>query len=441
MDDFRLVADDVEADIRSGRLRPGERLLPQREFARRRGMAVSTAARVYQELTRRGLTAGEIGRGTFVLGEAGPPTVEHGPAMIDLEANFPVLAEQVPMLARSIARVLEPSALTAVLNPVPVYATAEARAVGAGFLGRGGWQPEADRMLFTGSGRQSIAAALVTLARPGQRLGVEELTYPVVKSIAARHGVTLVPIEMDEHGLSPSALAETHRHTPLAAVYVQPTLHNPLGTTMPAQRRAELGACLADLGLVAIEDGINSFLDDEALPLAAYAPQQTIGVDSLSKRVGAGLNLGFVHGPARLTEPLAAAIRSWTWTAPGLALACAVTVLADGTAERIIRLKQRDAVFRHAIAGEVLAEFDLQSDPRAYHVWWRLPGKWTSDAFTSAAARLGIVISPASDFAVAPAPEAVRLSLSSPDPVALRRSLELLAGVARTIPSEVGAAY
>ncbi len=55
--DFRTVADTVAEEIASGRLRPGERLPPQREFARRHAIADSTAARVYQELARRGLTA------------------------------------------------------------------------------------------------------------------------------------------------------------------------------------------------------------------------------------------------------------------------------------------------------------------------------------------------------------------------------------------------
>jgi DNA-binding transcriptional regulator YhcF (GntR family) len=39
---------------------------PQQEFAFQREIAVSTASRVYAELTQRGLTTGEVGRGTFV---------------------------------------------------------------------------------------------------------------------------------------------------------------------------------------------------------------------------------------------------------------------------------------------------------------------------------------------------------------------------------------
>ncbi|CAM5571130.1 hypothetical protein SCALM49S_00369 [Streptomyces californicus] len=74
--DFRTVADTAAEEIASGRLRPGERLPPQREFARRHAIADSTAARVYQELARRGLTAGHVGRGSSSRQRPGAP----GPA-------------------------------------------------------------------------------------------------------------------------------------------------------------------------------------------------------------------------------------------------------------------------------------------------------------------------------------------------------------------------
>ena len=72
MTDFRAIADTIAADIASGALKPGERLPPQRDFAYRHGIAVSTASRVYAELVRRDLVSGEVARGTFVRGEPKP---------------------------------------------------------------------------------------------------------------------------------------------------------------------------------------------------------------------------------------------------------------------------------------------------------------------------------------------------------------------------------
>lgn len=45
MHDYRRIADRIATDITTGRLRPGERLPPQRKFARRHGIAASTAER------------------------------------------------------------------------------------------------------------------------------------------------------------------------------------------------------------------------------------------------------------------------------------------------------------------------------------------------------------------------------------------------------------
>lgn len=60
MHDYQRIADRVAADILSGRLKPGQRLPPQRSFARRRGIAASTAGRVYAELVRRGLVVAPL---------------------------------------------------------------------------------------------------------------------------------------------------------------------------------------------------------------------------------------------------------------------------------------------------------------------------------------------------------------------------------------------
>jgi hypothetical protein len=47
------LVDELAAAIATGRLKPGDRLLPQRVFAYEKGIAASTAGRVYAELRRR----------------------------------------------------------------------------------------------------------------------------------------------------------------------------------------------------------------------------------------------------------------------------------------------------------------------------------------------------------------------------------------------------
>lgn len=439
--DYLRLADQVAADIDAGALRPGDRLAPQRQFARQHAVATSTAARVYAELIRRDLAVGEVGRGTFV--RAGRPPVAGsagagGAPLVNLAFNFPILAGQGATLAESLGALMKPDLMAAAIQPVGAGGTAAVQDLTAAFLARSGWQPRPADVHFTGNGRQAIAAAIAALMPRGGRLGVEALTYPMVQTLAARLGVRLVPLAMDESGLQPAALASAHRRDGLDAVYLQPTLHNPLGVTMPPGRRAEIADALDRLDLYAIEDAVYSFLRDDPAPLAAHAAGRTIFVDSLSKRIAPGLTTGFAVAPASLADALAGGIRSGAWAASGFALAAAAHWLGDGTAQALTTAKRADAAARQRIAAARLAGLKVAADPVSYHCWWELPPPWRADTFVAAAAQLGIAVTPAAAFAVSPgqAPSAVRLALASPPVPALDAALQALARLARAAPAD-----
>ena len=277
MSDYRRIADRIADDIATGRLRPGQRLPPQRAFARRRGIASSTAGRVYGELVRRGLVVGEVGRGTFVRaapdGPAGQALIEPGPAAapVNLELNYPATPGQPELLAPVLAPLLRPDVLAEALLPAAATGTEAAREAAATLLTTPGWRPAPERLLFTGNARQAIAAVLASLVRPGGRVGVEQLTYPLVKEIAARLGITLVPLAGDASGLLPEAVAAAHRSAPLSALYVQPTLHNPTSLTTSRPRLLQLAQLVHDLNLPVVEDRIWSFLREPGDPLAVHA--------------------------------------------------------------------------------------------------------------------------------------------------------------------------
>lgn len=445
MKDYQSVADAVAEEIRAGTLRPGDRLPPQRAFARQYGIANSTATRVYQELARRGLTVGEVGRGTFVRavsaasGAFVPALTEPADSRIDLELNYPVVPEQSTLLAEGLGELLRPDALGYALRPVGASGLPAVQESAADILARGGWRPDPLRILFAGNGRQAISAVITALVPPGARLGVEELTYPVVKAVAARLGITLVPLAMDGAGLIPEAVEEAHAAAPLHAVYVQPRLHNPLSLTMPTQRVERLAEVLLRLGITAVEDAIWAFLRDELPPLAAYAPERTVLIDSLSKRIAPGLTLGFAVAPAALAGEIVATLRSGGWAPMRFALEIAHRWQHDGTVKKLVEAKQREAAARQEIAARHLAGFAMQSDPRSYHCWWQLPRPWRADTFVAAAARHGIGVVPAAAFTIGRnhAPNAIRLGLASPLPDVLSRALGTLVELARSAPEDL----
>jgi DNA-binding transcriptional MocR family regulator len=440
--DYRAVADRVASDITSGKLRPGDRLPPVRDFADRAGIAVSTASRVYAELRRRGLVVGEVGRGTYVksaVPRVADERVDEPTGLVNLEVNMCVLPGQAAMLAQSLAPLVKrPAALAASLDLASPLGNQHARAAAAAFLSQGGWSVDPDCVCFAGSGKQALAAAILATVSVGQRLGVDALTYPVVKNVASGLAVEVVPLPLDDDGLRPDAIAAIHRKTPLRAIYCQPTLHNPLGMTMPAARRADLARLLTRLDLIAIEDHVYGFLDARTTPLAAIAPDRTIVIDSLSKRVSPGVTVGFIVAPRSLTTQLAAAVRAGAWAPTGLNLELSLRWMTDGTAAAVAHAKRRDAAARQRILRTAFAGLELHSHPQAYHGWLVLPDRWRAERFVAAAAQRGIAITPAAAFAVAPAhaPNAVRIALSTPPIDVLTRALASLAALARETPPE-----
>ncbi|MET9433392.1 PLP-dependent aminotransferase family protein [Streptomyces sp. NPDC006551] len=454
-EDYRRIADRVAEAIADGRLRPGDRLPPQRVFARRHRIAASTAIRVYGELRRRGLVVGEVGRGTFVRAAPplpGPALAEAtGAAPVDLQLNYPVVEGQTELMARALASLARADVLAeATRRPTAAVGTGEARAAAASVLARGGWEPDPDAVLFAGNSRQAIAAAISALVPPGGRLGVEALTYPLVKAVADRLGVRLVPIALDAEGMRPDALAAAHRAAPLGAVYVQPTLHNPLSLTMGSRRRAELAGFLRESGLTAIEDTTWAFLlpdgreepdewacsggsaspdgpgspdgrgepdgrgaldgrggpgwwgalDEQGAPdgrggpdgavapapLVAYAPERVVLVDSLSKRLAPGLTVGYLVAPEARRADLADALRSGAWTAGGLALAAATRWAGDGTVAAVVAAKRADLAARGDVVRRRLGAYAIRTAPLSSYCWWELPAPWRAETFVAAAA-------------------------------------------------------
>ena len=444
MKNYQDLADLIQAKIESGRLRPGDQLPTQRDFALAQGIAMSTATRVFSELVKRGLIAGEVGRGTFV--RTGPPQAAFALARdignrVNLATIAPLLPDQAALLTRSVAQMTRrPSVIAGAMDAVTPGGTAAARRTVASFLAQGNWQPDPDRVTFTGNGRQALAAALAAVVPPGQRLGVEALSYQSITGIAARLGIDVVPIPMDADGLTVEGLVAAHSRSPLRAVYVQPTLHNPLGITMPVPRRRKLVQAFRDLNIIGIEDHVCAFLIGDGSPLCALAPDQVVLIDSLSKRVAPGLTLGWAVTPPHLVSAVAEAVRASALSPSGLALELGVRWIADGTVMHLVKAKRKDALIRQRILRKACPDLAVQADPRSYHAWIELPSAWRAESFTAAASERSIAVAPSSAFCVGAghAPNAVRVALASPSHKVLATALGALNALARSHPPKQG---
>src|SRR6188508_3586773 len=94
---YRAIADAIDADVEQGTLRPGTRLPPHRDLADHLGVTVTTVTRAYTEASRRGLTTGHVGRGTFIRGTE-PEDLRNDTGVLDLSINILMPDQEVARL-------------------------------------------------------------------------------------------------------------------------------------------------------------------------------------------------------------------------------------------------------------------------------------------------------------------------------------------------------
>lgn len=90
---YREIVQDMSERIRSGAIRPGERMPTHRDLAYTRGLSLGTATRVYAELVELGLVTGEVGRGTFARAPVAAKASafyydREASSVVDLSRNF-----------------------------------------------------------------------------------------------------------------------------------------------------------------------------------------------------------------------------------------------------------------------------------------------------------------------------------------------------------------
>jgi DNA-binding transcriptional MocR family regulator len=431
------IARAIEADVLSGRLRPGDRLPPHRELADRIGVTVGTVSRGYAEAQKAGWISGEVGRGTFVLArQASVPGPGKDPELVDLSLNLPV-DSPIPDLDLALRALAADGGLEAALC-YSLRGTRKDREAGAAVLQRHGLGVDPEAVILCSGAQHGVGVILETIARPGDCILAESLTYPAFRSLAQARGLRLLPVALDEEGLLPDALdAACRAHRP-KALYTIPTLHNPTCSTLSLERRHALVDLARRHDLLVIEDDLYRMLEPTApAPIASLAPERTLYVTSLSKSFAPGLRVGYLTGPPSLGPRLEEAVWHSVLTPSSLTVALATRWILCGQFDTIAAAKREEARARQALAAQILPEVLVQTAPTAYHLWLST-GASSAEAFALEAQARGVIVAPGTAFHLGPGspPAAVRVSLSAARDraeltAALERLRDLLVGSRR----------
>lgn len=440
---YLAISDAIAADVRGGVLAPGERLPPQRKLAGRLGIDFTTVARGYVEAQKRGLVESHVGQGTFVRAAAAPASREPGaprranPA--DLTMNLPPEPDDPALIERMRAglEAIGPDVVGLLRYQGFGGAPADKDAASA-WLGRRALVPSQERLFVCPGAHPALIAIFGLLAKPGETILCEAITYPGARTIAAQLGVTLVGLPMDRDGVTPDALLDACRRLAPKGLYLNPTLQNPTTLTVPEARRVEIAAIARRWRLPIVEDDAYGFIPPHGPPpFAAIAPDITWHIAGLAKCIGAGMRAAYVVAPdLRSGWPFAVAVRAACVMASPLTAALATRWIEDGTADAILRFIRAETRARQAMAAEILPVGGIRADPLSFNLWIELPPGWTRAAFISQTRATGVGIVASDSFtALGPPPEAVRVCLGGPIPrPALRHGLEFIAPVLAQSP-------
>jgi DNA-binding transcriptional MocR family regulator len=286
------VAATIEAAIADGRLGAGQRLPTVRELASQLAVSPATIAAAYRTLRERGLVSANTRLGTRVASQ--PPLRVRGagplPAGVrDLASGNPdpaLLPPLVPALAR--------------LDPVHKLYGGPVKLPRLAELAREDFA--ADQIVgdiaVAGGALDGIERLLQTQLRAGDRVIIEDPSWPRINDLVRAVGLRPEPVPVDQRGLIPAGL-ERALSRGARAVIVTPRGQNPTGAAVDPERGHALRRLLGvHPGALVIEDDyVAAVAGAPYVPLHTASPRWAV-IRSLSKVLGPDLRIAPMAGDA-----------------------------------------------------------------------------------------------------------------------------------------------
>ncbi len=149
-----------------------------------------------------------------------------------------------------------------------------------------GAEVTADEVLVTSGAQQAIAIAVELVAKPGDDVRVDGLTYPSALDLFRTQGLRPATVAMGGHA---------------RVRYAMPAVHNPSGAGRSHEQRRAL---IASAEFVIEDDAYADllFAGPAPRPLLADAPARTFHVGTFSKILCPGLRIGWLVVPTRFQE-------------------------------------------------------------------------------------------------------------------------------------------
>ncbi|TDW30089.1 aminotransferase class I/II-fold pyridoxal phosphate-dependent enzyme [Cryobacterium psychrophilum] len=299
------IAAAVGRLIAAERLAPGDRLPTVRDLAGDLGVSPATISHAWKALSSAGLIVSRGRSGTFVL-DAAPKWLPArsqtlagplGSARLDLSRGTPD-PQLLPALGPALSRVSQ-RAVTPSYQDLPVIPELLD-------VLQASWPYPVQAITVVDGALDAISRSLDQITRFGDRVIVENPTFPPFFDLLDQLGLERVPVDIDAEGIVPASLAAALRLAP-TAVILQPRAHNPTGASMTTTRARDLADLLAASPSqpVVIEDDHSGDISiSPDVSLGQWLPDRVLHVRSFSKSHGPDLRIAALGGPAALVDPI-----------------------------------------------------------------------------------------------------------------------------------------
>src|SRR6267143_150072 len=366
----------LEADIASGRVKPGMRLLPQRDMAQRLELSVGTISKAYTEPEQRGLGASE--------------------ATINLALNVPPYTGEDDVISSVLAEIVADGEMSNLLGYLPHQGLRRHREAMVTWLASLGVTADADHLFITHGGQHALSIALGMVAAPGDTVLTESYTYSGMLALSAQCGYRLHGVATDASGLVPESLDRAFTETGARVLYCMPTLQTPTGTVMPQQRRQAIAEIVRKHDAFLLEDDAYGYLLSPSLPpVSQLIPEHSFTIVSFAKCLAPGLRIAAMIAPEAFRDRSINALRATGWMAVPVMAEVVARLICNGGLARQAKLKRDKAALRDAIVRRILkAWLPAASAAPGFHIWLPLPAGRTLTALIAQAAQAGITLAP-----------------------------------------------
>ncbi|MCM3322656.1 aminotransferase-like domain-containing protein [Cytobacillus kochii] len=418
---YKALARQLEKDILNGVLLPGTKLPPQRELADYLDLNLSTISKAFKVCELKGLLSASVGSGTFVSYDAlsnayllEDTKPQH---LIEMGATLPDNASYEPLLIQ-LKSMLQETDYEKWFGYGRTGESLWQKDAAIKLLRRGGFETTVEHILFANGAQNAIAATLASLCKPGERIGVDQHTYPGLKTVAAMLNVQIVPIKSENYEMSPTSFDYACKNENIKGIYLMPDYHNPTASLMSVENRKNIASIAKKYNQFIIEDGSYHLLNKNPLPaVASFAPEQVVYIAGLSKALAPGLRLAYVAVPSQYKEPISKALYNLNITVSPLLAELTARTIVSNQFELLIEGHRKQTIQRNQIVDRYLSDYKCLGVETGIFRWLLLPGEITGAEFETLAEQEGVQVYAAERFVVGNScPErAVRISVCAPN--------------------------